>query len=125
MLDRNLVVRGLESYVKSIAKQLRSEEYRVREAESKIFMDIMRLKLKDEKKNLQSLMKQKEKCRIQIVAELGKSRRFETLMSKLRQEVNLRKSTLKKKYRKEVECMWLHHLHCARQNVLDFRCSRQ
>ena len=50
MRKNDLVVRDLESYAKSISERLRSEEYQLKEEERKILLDIMTLKIKDEKK---------------------------------------------------------------------------
>ena len=59
MVRKELVVRDICSYAKSISCQLRSEELRFKEKERKILMGLMELKLKDEKLNLKNLTMKK------------------------------------------------------------------
>ena len=73
----------------------------------------MRLKLRDEKLNLKSLTKEKEKVRQQIIKEIGKSRRYNTLIKTLRKETIKRKTQLKKKYRAKLD-----HLEAERRKEL-------
>ena len=61
MVRKELIVRDIDSYAKSISGMLRSDELRFKEAERKILMGLMRLKLKDEKLNLKSLQKERRK----------------------------------------------------------------
>ena len=59
MVERKIVVRDLEAYSKSISEKLRSEECRLKEEEREILMGVMKLKLKDEMKNLIALQRKK------------------------------------------------------------------
>ena len=98
MRGRDLVVRDLESYAKSISEQLRSEQYRMREEERKILLEIMSLKIKDEKKHLVEVKRKKEERKRWLIDQLGKNRKFDTIIRKLRKETLARKAKLKRKY---------------------------
>ena len=60
MISMKLVVREIDSYAKSIRDKLRSEKCKLREEERDILMGIMKLKLKDETKNLLELKRRKD-----------------------------------------------------------------
>ena len=48
------------------------------------------------------MRKNREEFRKEIISEIGNSRQYNTLMSKLRKDVLRRKSELKKKYRAKI-----------------------
>ena len=66
-------------------------------------MGLMRLKLKDEKLNLKSLIKEKENMRQKIIEEIGKGRQYCTLIRGLRKETIKKKTKLKKRYKEKIE----------------------
>ena len=101
MVRKELVVRDLDSYAKSISIKLRSEEYRMREEERKILLGIMTLKLKDEKKYLASIIRKKEEMKRKIMGYVGRNRKYNTLLNRLRKECIKRKTELKIKYEKK------------------------
>ena len=103
MVRKELIVRDIDSYAKSISGMLRSDELRFKEAERKILMGLMKLKLKDEKLNLKSLQKEKEKMRQRILKEIGRGRKYYTLVKRLRRETIKRKTELKKKYKAKLD----------------------
>ena len=92
MLSKELVVRDLDSYSKSINAKLRSEEYQMREEERKILMGIMALKLKDEKKHLVRVKRKKEEMKRKIIDCVGRNRKYDTILNKLRKECIKRKN---------------------------------
>ena len=114
MVSKSLVVRDLESYARKIGSKLRSEEYKLREEEREIILGIMRLKLKDEKKHLLALYRRKDEKKKWLTEQLGKGRRLDTILSRLRKEMLRLKPKLKKKYRDKLE-----HLEAERQKELD------
>ena len=57
MIRRNLLVRDIESFLKSQEEKIRSEEETIREEERELLMGLMSIKLKDEKKNYRRLVK--------------------------------------------------------------------
>ena len=71
MVERKLLVRDLEAYAKQIETKLRSEEANIREKEREIILDLMRLKLKDEKRCLRKLREKKNEMRRWLKGELG------------------------------------------------------
>ena len=102
MISKDLIVRDLNAYAKSIGEKLRSEEVKFREEERKILLDVMTLKLKDEKKHLGEVKREKERVRRKIIDNIGKTRQYDTLMKKLRKETMKRKTKLRFKYKKKV-----------------------
>ena len=103
MVRKGLIVRNIDAYAKSVSSMLRSEEVRFKEEERNILMGLMKLKLKDEKLNLKNLTREKEKTRQKFISILGKSSQYYTLIRKLRKEVIMKKSRLKKKYKTKLE----------------------
>ena len=101
MWYRKLCLRDLESYSKALSAQLRTDEMRVREEERKVLLDLMLVKIRDEKRNLQILKGVREEVRDWLRNELGR-RRFETLMVCLGRDVKRKKMSLKKKYDEKV-----------------------
>ena len=120
MVQRELVVRDLESFAKAINGRLRSEELKCKEDERFLLMGLMRLKLRDEKLNLKEVTRQREQMRQQIIGEIGGSRRYATLMKKIRREVTARKTSLRIKYREKVN-----HLARVRKKDLEEKKSRR
>ena len=114
MNRKELIVRDLNAYAKSIGEKLRSEEFQMREEERKILLGIMALKLKDEKKQLVKVKREKERMRRWIIDNIGKNRKYDTLMTRLRKETIKRKTELKMKYRKKVA-----HLEKERRRELE------
>ena len=114
MIDRNLVVRDLESYAKNIRDKLRSEKCKVREEERVILMGIMKLKLKDEIKNLIELKRGKEEKRMWLIEQIGKGGRLDRIMTRLHRDMIKLKTKLKKKYKAKLE-----HLEAERQRELE------
>jgi len=114
MIDRELVVRDLEAYAKKISAKLRSDEYHVKEEERVILMNIMKLKLKDEKRNLIALNRKKDEVRRRLLLLLGKGRKLDSLLSKLRKDMIRHKNKLKKKYKEKLE-----HLDTERQKDIE------
>ena len=120
MVQRELVVRDLESFAKAINGRLRSEELKCKEEERFLLMGLMRLKLRDEKLNLREVTRQREQMRQQIIGEMGGSRRYATLMKKMRREVTARKTSLRIKYKEKVN-----HLTRIRNKDLEEKRSKR
>ena len=114
MIDRNLVVRDLGSYAKNIRDKLRSEKCKVREEERMILMGIMKLKLKDETKNLIALKRKKEEKRMWLIELIGRGGRLDRIMTRLHRDMIKLKTKLKKKYKAKLE-----HLEAKRQRELE------
>ena len=113
MVERKLLVRDLEAYAKQIETKLRSEEANIREKEREIILDLMRLKLKDEKRCLRKLREKKNEMRRWLKGELG-IRQLESTMRLLRDEVRKRKRELQIKYKEKLE-----HLEEIRKRQLE------
>ena len=77
MVRSELVVRNLEAYAQSISACLRTEEMISKEEERKVMMEVMRLKLEDERKHLDRVRRNREKVRKWIGEKVGKTRTFE------------------------------------------------
>ena len=60
------------------------------------------------------MRKNREEFRKEIISEIGNSRQYNTLMSKLRKDLLQKKSELKKKYRAKII-----HLEKERENELE------
>ena len=60
MIRKRLLVRDINSFLKSQEEKLRSGEEKIREEERDLLIGLMNIKLKDEKKSYRSLVK-KEK----------------------------------------------------------------
>ena len=63
MIRKRLLVRDIESFLKSQEERLRSEEEIIREEERNILLGLMDIKLKDERKNYRKLVKNREDMR--------------------------------------------------------------
>ena len=98
MIERDLVVRNIESYAKAEGDKLRTEEMRLREEERDVLKGLMKVKIKDEKKNLLILQSVRERLRNWIAKKLGKNKKFVRLMQDLRKANNARRIELKNKY---------------------------
>ena len=116
MIGKKLVVRNLDAFAKAVGDGLRSDEYKVKEKEREILMGIMNLKLKDEKKNIIKLKRDRELKRMEVLKEVGRNRKSDTIFKKLHKEVISRKSFLKKKYREK-----LNHLENQRLKEIEER----
>ena len=112
MLKRKLCVRDIEAYGKSISEKLRTDEMKVREEERPILLDLMLVKIRDEKRNLRILMGIREEVRNWLNVELG-CRKFDTLIRRLKKEVAKIKTKLKRKYNEKLE-----HLSQVRKAVI-------
>ena len=113
MWERGLCVRNIEAYAKSISDQLRTDEMKVREEERSVLLDLMLVKIRDEKRNLRILLGIREEIRNWLRVELGK-RKFETIMRRLGKIVTSLKERLKHKYKNKVE-------HLAQQREIEKR----
>ena len=104
MIRKRLLVRDIESFLKSQEEKLRSEEENIRDEERNILLGLMDIKLKDEKKNYRKLVKNREDMRKMLKKECENSnKKYLTTVRKLRKEVEKRKETLGEKYRKKIE----------------------
>ena len=102
MYEKKLCVRNIESYAKALSAELRTDEMKVREEERTVLLDLMLVKIRDEKRNLKILQGIREEMRCWLKMELGR-RRFDTLMIRLGREVKRRKESLEKKYKAKVK----------------------
>ena len=116
MIAKKLVVRDLNTYVKSISAKLRSEECKIREEEREILMGIMRLKLKDEMKNLIALKRKKDEMRLWLCQQIGKGGRLDRMLLKLRRDMIKIKAKMKKKYKAKLE-----HLEAERIKEIELK----
>ena len=82
MVKRKLCVKDLESYISAEHRKLRSPQYKIREDERGVLMNLMTIKLKDEKRNIEVLRKNKESMRKRLKRELGGSRTLHTIIKK-------------------------------------------
>ena len=114
MVRRGICVREIENYAKSQHAKLRSEELRLKECERKVLSGLMIVKLKDEKRNLVRVMRIREALRSRLKRELGKTKRLETLMKRIRQETRKKRDILKYKYNEK-----LSYLEAERKKEID------
>ena len=96
MIGKKLVVRDLNAYIKCISAKLRSEECKYREEEREILMGIMKLKLKDEMKNLIALKRKKEEKKEWLCQQVGVGSKLDRLLIRLRKEMIDLKTKLKR-----------------------------
>ena len=104
MVRKRILVRDIESFLKSQEVKLRSEEETIREEERDILLGLMNIKLKDEKKNYRRLVKQREDMRKLIKKECeSNEKKYLTFIRKLRREIRERKSELTEKCKKKID----------------------
>ena len=63
MIRKRLLVRDVESFIRSQEVKLRSSEESIREEERDILLGLMTIKLKDERKNYRRLVRNREDMR--------------------------------------------------------------
>ena len=85
----------------------------MKEKERLILLEIMNLKLKDEKKYLVGLQRKREEKKRWLISVIGKTRKFDTIMKRIRKETIAKKVQLKKKYKNK-----LNHLENERKKEL-------
>ena len=96
MIRKRLLVRDIESFLKSQEEKLRSEEENIRDEERNILLGLMDIKLKDEKKNYRKLVKNREDMRKMLKKECENSnKKYLTTVRKLRKEVEKRNARRK------------------------------
>ena len=104
MIRKRLLVRDIESFLKSQEVKIRSEEEKIKNSERDILLGLMEVKLKDEKKNYRRLVKQREDMRKLIKRECSeKSKKYLIFIRKIKREVLERKEMLTEKYKKKIE----------------------
>ena len=103
MIERNLVVRDVEAFAKSISVKLRSVRCKFREEEREILMGIMKLKLKVVKKNMIELKRKKELKMEWLIDQIGRGNRLDSILSRLRKDMIKLKNKLKKKFTAKLE----------------------
>ena len=96
-------MRDLDAYARKIGAQLRYEEYLYREEEREILMDMMKLKFRDEKRDLMALKRKREEMKQELTKSLGRGKKLDRLFSKLRIEMITLISQLRSKYRAKEE----------------------
>ena len=101
MIRKGLVVRDLDVLANNLNEKLRTDEMKVKEEERAVLLDVMRIKLRDERRNLEKLKRKREDMRMAVKKEIGKSRKFETLMKIIRKEVAIKKKELKENIRRK------------------------
>ena len=88
MLRKKLLVRDIDSFLKSQEEKIRSDEEKIREEERDLLIGLMSIKLKDEKKNYRRLVKNREDMRKLIKKECeGKQKKYVNIVRKLRREI--------------------------------------
>ena len=63
MYEKKLCVRTIESYAKALSDELRTDEMKVREEERTVLLDLILVKIRDEKRNLKILQGIREEMR--------------------------------------------------------------
>ena len=63
MVRKGLLVRDVESFLKTQEEKLRSEESAIREEERNVLLSLMTVKLRDEKKNYRRILREREEKR--------------------------------------------------------------
>ena len=114
MVKKGLCVNDIEAYISTEHDKLRSGQFKAREEERNILTNLMKLKLKDEKRNLECLHGSRESLRIRLKRYIGVSRKYSSIMSELRKETNARKIELQDKYRRKLE-----HLETERKRQIE------
>ena len=95
MIRKRLLVRDVNSFLKSQEEKLRSGEEKIKEEERDLLLGLMNIKLKDEKKKYRSLVKKREDMRKLIKKECeNKQKKYLTLIRKIKKETTMRKEEL-------------------------------
>ena len=102
MVQKNLVVRNIDAYIKAQEDLLRSDEMKVKGEEREILFGLMLVKVKDEKRNLMALRKVREGVRNLLVKTFGKKKKYINLMKEIRTEMRLKRAELKEKFKRKL-----------------------
>ena len=97
MIDRKLVVRDIESFGKNTTEKFRAESSRKEEIGRETLLELMKVKYIDEKRYYRECKRIREKIR-DIVRETIGRRAYDRLIKKLKDNVELQKRKLEKKY---------------------------
>ena len=85
MIRKRLLVRDIESFLKSQEVKLRSEEEKIVKEERDILLGLMNIKLRDEKRNYRRLVRQREDMRKMLKKECdSNSKKYLTIIRKIR-----------------------------------------
>ena len=82
MVKRGLCVNDIEAYINTEHDKLRSRQLQTREEERDILVNLMKLKLKDEKRNLEGLHRSRESLRIRLKREISIPRNYSSIMKR-------------------------------------------
>ena len=64
MIRKGLVVRDLDVLANNLNEKLRTDEMKVKEEERAVLLNVMRIKLRDERRNLEKLKRKREEMRM-------------------------------------------------------------
>ena len=104
MIERKLVVRDIESFGRNTTQKFRSESSRSEELGREALIELMRVKLADERRYYRECKKIREKVRDIVREKIGR-RAYDKLMRKLKDKVDFHKRELKKKYVAKTELL--------------------
>ena len=113
MLERDLVLKDFLKFGQIIGEKLRSESCREEEMGRKFLIDLMRVKLTDEKRYYKECKKIREVLRDFVRKKLGR-RQFNTIMEKMKGSLDSIKTELADKYRSKIQ-------HLAAQREIEMR----
>ena len=111
MGDRELVVRDLEIIGCTLNEKLRTESAKEGELEREVILEMMKLKVKDERRNLKELRKIREQIRDYMKRKIGRIK-YKRIMEKLGCSLDYKREELKKKYSNKTK-----HLEKEREEV--------
>ena len=113
MLERDLVLRDILKFGQIIEEKMRAESSKEEELGRKYLVDLMRVKLTDEKRYYRESKKIRESIRDFVRKKVGR-RKYGILMEKIKQTLEKRRTELAEKYRRKVE-------HLAAQREIERR----
>ena len=104
MLDKKLVLRDLVAFSKNSTEKLRTESSRRDELGREAILDLMRIKMVDERRYYRECKRVRERIRDIVPEKIGK-RGYDNLMRKLKIKIEAQKRELKKKYASKTEIL--------------------
>ena len=102
MLERDIVLRDILKFGQIIEEKLRTESSRNEELGRKYLIELMRVKLTDEKRFYRESKKIREAIRDFVRVKFGR-KRYNKLMEKIKESLERRREELADKYRNKVE----------------------
>ena len=102
MLRKDLVVRDIQHFGENVNKKLRTESSREEEMGREALIELMKVKLKDERRYHRECYKVRERIRNRLRSDLGR-RKYDNLMEKMKRKLAKNKKILREKYHEKTK----------------------